>query len=335
MRPAPGLTRRPFLEGPAGGKFRTCSLTRGRAPGEPRACGPGGRDRSRRRRLRAPGRSVGTRGGGRAAGGARVAGGAGPPPGSSAPTSDPGDETAHCSRGPRAPPPWALLSVRLGHGWEAKNAGVQEPGSPPGLWPSAPGASGRLRLGGNADRRGQAAALSWVPAARWRRGSRTERKSGGRPAVSGAPGAGGAGCPVGSQEGAGWRAAGAWEVRAEVAGPGAQNPNSPPPSRFEATLGSQAWGHPGVLEPGWRGLALVPWSPGGGAQGRGEPPRVSSRSPPTSSWHPGPWWDAPGPRHLPGLPGVTPPPSSPQSRRPAWSASTTGSGLWTRTRKAT
>lgn len=136
----------------------------GRAPGlRAGRAGP-----QQRRRLRAPGPRVGTR----TVGGARRAGPGLPQP-LSAPTSGPGDETAHCSRSPLAPPPWALLSVRLGHGWEVKNAGVQEPGSPPGLWPSAPGATGRPRLGGNTDRGCQAAALSWVPAARSRRGSRT------------------------------------------------------------------------------------------------------------------------------------------------------------------
>lgn len=169
MRPArPRLTRRPFLEGPAGGQLGTSSLTRGRAPGEPRACGLGGRGRSRGGGCGRLGRAW-ERG---RWGGARRAGPGLPQP-LSAPTSGPGDETAHCSRSPLAPPPWALLSVRLGHGWEVKNAGVQEPGSPPGLWPSAPGATGRPRLGGNTDRGCQAAALSWVPAARSRRGSRT------------------------------------------------------------------------------------------------------------------------------------------------------------------
>lgn len=88
------------------------------------------------------------------------------------------------------------------------------------------------------------------------------------------------------------------DPRAEIAGPGAQNPSSPPPFRFEATLGSQAWGHPGVLEPGWRGLALVPWPPGGSA-GAQRAPWVSLR-PSNLQLAPCPRWDATGPRHLPG-----------------------------------
>uniref|UniRef100_G1M6J3 Calcineurin like EF-hand protein 2 n=3 Tax=Ailuropoda melanoleuca TaxID=9646 RepID=G1M6J3_AILME len=45
---------------------------------------------------------------------------------------------------PLTPPPWALFSVRLGRGWEARHAGVPEPGSAPGPRPSALGPLGPL-----------------------------------------------------------------------------------------------------------------------------------------------------------------------------------------------
>lgn len=201
-RPAPLSRRTWILEDQ---EVRTTSLPR-RHWESPRLEGWEGR--ARRTRLRVPGPSVGTwtAEGARRAGRARRAG-----PGLAQPLSAPSSaspaETARCWCSPLAPPPWALLSIRPGHGWEARNAGVQASGSPPGLWPSAPGATGQPRLGGNTDRPGQAAALPWAPTAQQPRGSRTRMTFAGRPAVSGV-GAPGGGSSSGVPRRGGWRAAG-------------------------------------------------------------------------------------------------------------------------------
>uniref|UniRef100_A0A8D1TYK0 Calcineurin like EF-hand protein 2 n=1 Tax=Sus scrofa TaxID=9823 RepID=A0A8D1TYK0_PIG len=94
---------------------------------------------------------------------------------------------------PAHPAALGTVPIRPGRGWEAKNAGIHEPGSPPGLWPSAPRPPrGRAWEAGGKDA-GPAAARPWAPAAPTPPGSPTWTASGGRPAVSAALGVRGPG----------------------------------------------------------------------------------------------------------------------------------------------
>lgn len=99
---------------------------------------------------------------------------------------------------PAHPAALGTVPIRPGRGWEAKNAGIHEPGSPPGLWPSAPRPPrGRAWEAGGKDA-GPAAARPWAPAAPTPPGSPTWTASGGRPAVSAALGVRGPGGVTGA-----------------------------------------------------------------------------------------------------------------------------------------
>ena len=87
---------------------------------------------------------------------------------------------------PADPATLARFSIRPGRGWEARNGGVQEPGSPPGLWPSAQGPPGGRACEADGEDAGPGAARPWAPAAPTPPGSPTWTASGGRPAVSAA-----------------------------------------------------------------------------------------------------------------------------------------------------
>lgn len=197
---------------------------------------------------------------------------------------------------PLTPPPWSLFSVRLGRGWEARHAGVPEPGSAPGPRPSALGPLGRPRPGAGGEHAGPGGSAGAAMGSRGshaaripdgdsiRRETGCERRAGLGPGDAGGP-------ERGRLQGASWMAgAGIWgslpavQVRGESGcqvEPGSQVSSSPAGRRVER--GEEEGGWPGGSVPPREGVVTPPAAPTARSPGPRRASLPASSCPPTAA----------------------------------------------------